>query len=83
MSLGKGSNELIQEFNEQFDHAKFDSKTHLEFLVKSNLNQLGNNDKSSISEMHKYFDHSMRQKITTYNKEKNLFEFKQWATKVN
>jgi translation initiation factor 2 beta subunit (eIF-2beta)/eIF-5 len=76
MSLSKGSHELIQEFKQQFDHAKIDSKTHLDFLVKSNLNQIANDDKTSLSDMHKYFDHSMRQKITTYNKEKNLFEFK-------
>ena len=44
---------------------------------------LSRDDAKSIAEMHKYFDYSMREKITTLNKTTNKNEFKGWKTKVN
>ena len=51
--------------------------------MKSNLHMLAHDDRGSIAEMHKYFDYSMREKITSINKTTNKNEFKGWKTKVN
>jgi len=82
-SLSKSSAELRREYAQISDHAKVDSKTYLDFLVESNLYLLEHDDQNSISLMHKYYDYSMRQKLTVFNKEKGYPEFKAWATKVN
>ena len=83
LALSKSSAELRRDYAEISDHAKADPKTYLDFLVESNLHLLERDDKNSIAQMHKYYDYSMRQKLTVFNKDKGYPEFKAWATKVN
>ena len=52
-------------------------------MVKSAEATLSQQAEEAISNLHKYFDYSMHDKITKYNQETDSFEFVEWATKVN
>ncbi len=64
------------------NNTKIDTQTHQQFLVTSNLNLIAGNSKAAISDMHKYFDYNMRQKIKRLNKDTGVFEFVSWGTQV-
>ena len=40
------------------------------------------NGRQAISDMHKYFDYNMRQKLTKLNRDTGIFEFISWNTQV-
>lgn len=82
-TLVKTYDQLHQEILQATDHAKVDQTTHLKYLISSINATIFHQPKQAIDDLHKYFDYSMRQKITKGNQETNEYEFTSWAIKVN
>jgi hypothetical protein len=56
---------------------------HKKYLVSAAEATLAKDDEKAISNLHKYFDYSMLEKVTKHNAETDTFEFVEWVTKVN